>query len=273
MKHIVFLSGGIGSWAAGMRVTEKYGPKGIINLFTDTKKRNDNHPHRGEDEDLYRFLNESWGLIGGDLEWISAGKHIWQVFEDVRFMGNNRIDPCSRILKRDEAKKWVEERFLPEDVILYLGIDWTEEHRAKKCSEFWKPYKVEFPLLSEPYLSKEDMCIWVENLGVKRPRLYNMGFSHNNCGGFCVKAGQGHFYNLLKQMPERYAYHESKQEELFLTLGKRVPFLRKIKNKEMVYLSLKEFREQIEGHELQEIASGIDLQDIGGCGCFSSVDS
>ena len=271
MKRIVFLSGGIGSWAAGMRVNQEYGSDDIIYLFTDTKKKNDNHPHRGEDQDLYRFLNESWRYIGGEMEWISVGKHVWQVYEEVRYMGNTRHDPCSRILKREAAREWIEKRFSPDEVILYLGIDWTEAHRSKKCIDYWKPYRVEFPLINEPYLSKEDMCKWIERFGVSRPRLYNLGFSHNNCGGFCVKGGQGHFYNLLKKLPERYAYHEAKQEELFLVIGKRVPFIRRTVDKQIYYLSLKEFREQIEEEEMKKNTKSIELMDIGGCGWFSDI--
>jgi hypothetical protein len=266
MKHVVFNSAGIGSWATGMRVAEKYGTENLIQLFTDTKKLNDQHPHRGEDEDAYRFLRESSTLIGGTFEWVSAGKDIWRTFEDNRYMGNSRIDPCSRELKREMARKWIEERFNPEDVTLYIGIDWTEAHRAVKNKAFWAPYNVEFPMMDAPYLDKEQMCKWVESFGVKRPRLYDLGFAHNNCGGFCVKAGVGHFYNLLKTMPERYAYHEFKKEELFAILGKRVPFLRQTVRGKTKYLSLKEFREQV------EMQVEFDWDDIGGCGCFGDVE-
>lgn len=274
MYHVVFNSAGIGSWATGMRVAEIHGTDNLIQLFTDTKKLNDKHPHRGGDEDAYRFLRESSPLIGGKLEWVSAGKDIWRVFEDRRYMGNSRVDPCSEFLKREMARKWIEERFKPDEVILYIGMDWTEAHRSVKNIKFWEPYKVEFPMMDEPYLDKEQMCRWVESLGVKRPRLYELGFSHNNCGGFCVKAGLGQFYLLLKTMPDRYAYHETKQEELFAVLGKRVPFLRQTVDGELRYLSLKEYREQIE--ELERHGQAIseeDRQDKGGCGCFSDVES
>lgn len=274
MWHVVFNSAGIGSWATGMRVAEKQGTEKLIQLFTDTKKLNDKHPHRGEDEDAYRFLRESSPLIGGKLEWVSHGKDIWRTFEDARYMGNSRIDPCSRELKREMARKWVEKNFKPDEVTLYIGIDWTEAHRAVKNVEFWKPYHVEFPMIDEPYMTKEEMCQWVESLGVKRPLLYEMGFSHNNCGGFCVKAGLGQFHLLLKTMPERYAYHEQKQEELFAVLGNRFPFLRQTKNKQTRYLSLKEYREQIEHLESsgKDVSCEVDLQDMGGCGCFGDVE-
>lgn len=269
MIKILFNSGGIGSWATGMRVGDI-----DIQLFTDTKKLNDMHPHRGEDEDLYRFLRESSPLIGGKLEWVSAGKDIWRTFEDNRYMGNTRVDPCSRELKREMARKWIEERYKPEEVTLYIGIDWTEAHRAVKNKKFWEPYNVVFPMIDAPYMDKEQMCQWVESLGVKRPRLYELGFAHNNCGGFCVKAGLGQFYTLLKTMPERYAYHEQKQEELFAVLGKRVPFLRQTVGGELRYLSLREYREQIEEMERkkEDVGCQIDLFDLGGCGCFGDVE-
>jgi hypothetical protein len=91
-------------------------------------------------------------------------------------------------------------------------IDWIEAHRAIKNKKYWEPYNVEFPMIDDPYMDKEQMCQWAESLGVKRPRLYDLGFSHNNCGGFCVKAGLGQFANLLRTMSERYAYHEQQQE-------------------------------------------------------------
>lgn len=273
MIHILFNSGGIGSWAAGMRIAERFGSDNIIQIFTDTKKPNDKHPHHGEDGDLYRFLRESSPLIGGQLEWISRGKHIWQVFEENRYMANSRIDTCSKVLKREMARSWIEKRYKPDEVILYIGIDWSEAHRAVKNREFWKPYRVEFPMIDAPYLDKEQMCKWVESFGVDRPRLYELGFAHNNCGGFCVKAGLGHFYNLLKTLPDRYAYHERQQEELFLVLGKRVPFLKRTRDKVTHYLSLKEYREEIESRELQGVKPEVDeLQDIGGCGCFGEPE-
>jgi hypothetical protein len=272
--HIVMNSGGIGSWAASMRVAEKHGTDNLIHLFTDTKKLNDQHPHRGEDADLYRFLREGVAIAGGSLEWISHGSNVWQVFEENRYMGNSRVDPCSRVLKREMARKWIEERYKPEEVTLYIGIDWTEYHRTIKNKRFWEPYKVEFPMCDAPYLSKEDMCRWAESLSVERPRLYLLGFHHNNCGGFCVKAGAGQFYTLLKTMPVRYAYHEFKQEELFAVLGKRVPFLRQTVNGIEKYISLKELREQVEEQERKQQYVGdlIDLLDQGGCGCFGDVE-
>lgn len=50
IKHIIFYSGGIGSWGTAKRVIAKHGKENVILMFTDTKM---------EDEDLYRFLYET----------------------------------------------------------------------------------------------------------------------------------------------------------------------------------------------------------------------
>jgi len=90
-----------------------------------------------------------------------------------------------------------------------------------------------------------------------------MGFSHNNCGGGCVKAGQGQWAMLHRAMPERYAEFEAKQEALIADLPTARPFLRVTIDKELNYVSLKDYRAQF----LEKNAQ-IDMFDIGGCGCF-----
>jgi len=191
LKHIVFYSGGIGSWATAKRVISKYGKENVILLFTDTLI---------EDEDLYRFIDETVEEMGVEYVRLADGRTPFEVYKDVKFLGNSRIAPCSHKLKQEVADKWVRDNFKPEECILYLGIDWTEEHRTKAPRKNWHPYKVEFPMCEEPYLTKEEMLQELERLGIERPRLYKIGFAHNNCGGFCCRAGQGHFANLLKQI-------------------------------------------------------------------------
>ncbi|MEH6941621.1 hypothetical protein [Bacillus sp. JJ722] len=253
MKHIVFYSGGIGSWATAKRVITKYGKENVILLFTDTLI---------EDEDLYRFIDETVKELGVQYVKIADGRTPFEVYKDVRFLGNSRIAPCSHKLKQDVADRWIKENFKPEECILYLGIDWTEGHRTKAPRKNWHPYQVEFPMCEEPYVTKEEMLQELESLGFDTPRIYKMGFAHNNCGGFCCRAGQGHFANLLKQMPERFAYYESKEEEMRKFLGKDIAMMKKTKNKVTFPYTLRQLREDIEAKE------SIDMTDIGGCGCF-----
>jgi hypothetical protein len=255
MKHIIFYSGGIGSYATAKRVIQKQGKENVILLFTDTLI---------EDKDLYRFIDESVKQLGAEYIRLEDGRTPWEVFKDVRYLGNSRLAQCSHLLKQKPADKWLKANFKPDECVLYLGIDWTEEHRTKAPVKNYAPYKVEFPMCEEPYITKDEMIAELESLGIKQPRLYERGYSHNNCGGFCVRAGQGHFAHLLKDNPELYKYHEGKEQEMREFLGKDVSILRRTKKGVRYNLTLKQLREELETDQTEQI----DFTDIGGCGCF-----
>jgi hypothetical protein len=295
LKHVIFYSGGLGSWMTAKRVVKAHGAENVICLFTDTLI---------EDEDLYRFLIETtqdiYGIDQRDLieltkqipptshetmaarkafltdlaskvsernpqfVWINDGRDPWDIFRDVKFLGNSRIAQCSHIVKQGLSRKYIEANFKPEEVTLYLGIDWTEEHRTKSPVKNWAPYRVEFPMCEEPLLTKIDAIKALEEAGIAVPRLYGMNFAHNNCGGFCVRAGQGHFVNLLEKNPELYRYHEEKEQEMRDYLGKDVAMLRRTRNKVKIPLTLRMLREEVEANKTEQI----DMFDIGGCGCF-----
>jgi 3'-phosphoadenosine 5'-phosphosulfate sulfotransferase (PAPS reductase)/FAD synthetase len=255
MKHIVFYSGGIASYCAAKRVVQENGRDSTVLLFTDT-----NYEH----EDLYTFLKDSSDKLGVPVTRIADGRTPWEVFRDVRFLGNTRVDPCSRVLKRDLAKKWVHDNHAdPEACVLYLGLASDERHRLDRSRKFWSPYRVESPLVDLKAFTKNDMMMEVRMDGLAIPELYEMGFPHNNCGGFCVKAGQAHFLHLLKVMPEKFAEVEKKEQEMRDLLGD-VAILRDRRNGELKPLPLTVLR--------QRNRDECNLLDWGGCGCFGDVD-
>lgn len=263
-SEIVMWSGGIQSWAAAKRVVRRYGRDSVILLFADT---------RMEDQDLYRFSREAAADVGALLVEADHGLDPWEIFEKHRFLGNHRVDLCSRILKRETLRNWLYEYVKTHDlrcsdVTIHLGMDWTEGHRLDRARQRWESdgWNVSFPLDEPPYETKDQWFDQLAQRGIARPVLYELGFPHNNCGGFCIKAGHAHFRHLLSTMPQRYAYHERKEQELRQLLGKDVAILtdrsggRSGDNRKP--LTLQEFRERIkQGHE-------VDLFDWGGCGCF-----
>lgn len=255
LKHIVFYSGGIGSWATAKRVIQRHGKENVILLFTDTLI---------EDADLYRFIDETVEEMDCEYVRLEDGRTPWEVFKDVRYLGNSRIAQCSHLLKQKPANDWIKANFKPDECVLYLGIDWTEEHRTKAPRKNYEPYRVEFPMCEEPFVTKDEMLAELNELGIETPRLYKMGFAHNNCGGFCVRAGQGHFANLLKEMPDVYKQHEEKEQEMREFLDKNVSILRRTKKGVRHNLTLKQLREELEADRTEQI----DFNDIGGCGCF-----
>jgi hypothetical protein len=259
MKRIVMFSGGAGSWATARRVADYYGTEGLVLLFADTKM---------EDEDLYRFVGEAAADVGGELVKVADGRDVWEVFFDVRFLGNTRIDPCSRILKRELLRKWLEDNCDPADTVVYLGIDWSESHRFERAAKHWAPWAAEAPLCDPPLLDRADHLAALEARGIAPPRLYLQGFAHNNCGGFCVKGGQAQFELLLRTNPERYAYHEQREMDLRDFLEKDVAILRDryVRNGQEIVapLTMREFRERLEAQPAL-----FDSEEWGACSCFT----
>lgn len=300
-KHIVMYSAGAGSDASARRVIEQHGKENIIFLFSDTLVE-DKYAYRFMIQSIMQMMGlpEDIGLLDkcGEIpdiksdqdikvrktllpqiavelmhripqvKWLIDGRTPWDIFFKKRFLGNSRLAQCSHILKQDTADRWIKSTFSPDEVILYIGIDWTEMHRMAAPTKNWSPYEVRFPMTEAPYLSKEDMLQNLQSLDIDVPRLYSSGFSHNNCAGGCVRGGQAHWKNLLLQDRDQYLYHERKEEEMQNMLGKPVTILKRevSKNKKKVVLPL-----SLKDHRLNIEANGrIDELDFGGCGCFVS---
>lgn len=254
--HIVSFSGGAASFAVAHLVAERYGRDNTILVFCDTLI---------EDPDLYRFIAQGADALGCKLIKLRDGRDPWQVFLDNRYAGNSRTAHCSVDLKGKTFARWLDKNFTPDQCVIHFGFDWTEEHRLVKARKNWAPYECEAVLCGPPYLSRQQVFQIMDDYDIDPPRLYEMGFVHNNCGGFCVKAGQGHFANLLAKLPHVYMRHEYEQQQLFKDLPTAKPFLRVMRNKQLYYLTLRQFREWLErGGEF-------DQHEQGGCGCFSDA--
>ena len=266
MKRVVMFSGGIGSWAAAKRVAEKYGTDDLYLVFSDVKG-NTSNPHIGEDEDTYRFIEQAVANVGGTYVYLNEGRDIWEVFKDERFLGNSRLASCSKLLKQKPARKWLEENCDPADTVIYVGIDWTETHRLPAIVRNYLPYQAEAPLTERPYVDKDELIAEARRQGLAIPRLYDLGFSHNNCGGGCVKAGQGQFKRLLEIMPDRFAVWEAKEVEIQEHLGRDVTILTETVKGVKRALPLSELRRRA-----CDAPTMIDEFDIGGCGCFVDED-
>ena len=257
-KHVVLFSGGAASWAAARRVVERHGREDVTLLFTDTMT---------EDEDLYRFLDDASRDLGVPVTRLADGRDIWQVFKDERFLGNTRADPCSRILKRDLSRAWIEANYNPATTTIYLGMDWTETHRLDRARLAWHPWTVEGPMTERPYRTKDEILADLRAAGITPPRLYDLGFAHNNCGGGCVKAGQSHFAHLLRAFPVRYAEWEAGEESVRQHIGADVSILRDRTDGGTAPLTLRALRERLEA------GATLPMFDLGGCGCFEAPDA
>lgn len=249
-KYIVQYSGGITSYWAARRAVEKHGVDNVLLLFADVKI---------EDPDTYRFICDTLADLKCNYRRVADGRHPYEVFRDERFLGNSRVDPCSKILKRQLLARWITRHCDIENDVVVYGLDWTECDRLTGV-EKRSPWKCWFPLTEPPYLLKTDMLRMCRDRGIEPPKMYAMGFEHNNCCGGCVKAGQAQWALLYKTMPERYAWHEEQERLTREHIGKPVTILKRTENKVAIPMTLTEFRERVQ-------ANDYDMFDWGGCGC------
>jgi len=264
INRVVFFSSGSSSWLAAKRVADKFGTDNLYLVFADTSI---------EDEDNYRFLVDAAQNVGGKLIWLKDGRTPWDIFFEKKFL-NHRQFACSLELKIKPCQRWIKDcEFDPDNTILYFGIGFDEIERIKAISKNWQPFKVDTPLCWDDFgwadRSVVDAELKANNL--KRPRLYDFGFAHANCGGFCPKAGMKHYRILLKTMPDIYHHHEQKEQEFRAFIGRNdIGILRKTVKGKTIAMTLKDWREQIETESIQMDSSD---EALGGCGCFvDSVD-
>jgi hypothetical protein len=137
----------------------------------------------------------------------------------------------------------------------------------KVIVKHWKPFGVGAPLCwGKNWADKKEIDRQLKLNNLKQPRLYDFGFAHANCGGFCPKAGLKHYKNLLKTLPEVYRYHEGKEQEFLNNIDNHeIGILRRSKNGVVQPLTLKAFREELEAMPVQ---LSLDFEALGGCGCF-----
>ncbi|MDA7603349.1 hypothetical protein N8771_02565 [Euryarchaeota archaeon] len=319
---IVMYGGGLTSYEAAKRSIDRYGRESVEIWFADT---------RMEDEDLYRFNRDVEILLQHNITIFDQGLDVWEIFRRERFLGNSRIDPCSKFLKRVPLRKALEEQYpnwacvsckepwskndelieiieIDKSIIkipicrnclecdekysnrirklreiietggndsvksrlasrfidgrvercsvtgrfvrVVLGMDIIEDcdrlHRAKS---YWRPFVNWFPLAEKPFKDKTKIIEDIRKLGVQEPRLYGAGFAHNNCGGFCVKAGKGQMVHLYNTLPERYLYHEQKELEFQEFIGSDVTILGETRNGVRRNLTLRDLRLRAEAGE------------------------
>jgi hypothetical protein len=171
--HVVQYSGGIGSWAATQCVIAEHGTDHLVLLTADT---------RVEDPDLWRFVRDSTVHVGVEPTIVADGLTPFEVFHDQRFLGNSVSRPAQPSSSNDPA-----------------GHDspCTPTWRTQCCTSASTGRKPAVSRRSNtaghrggcgsrcvtPYLSKEDMLDAARAAGLTPPRLYELGFSHNNFSG------------------------------------------------------------------------------------------
>lgn len=195
--HIVSISFGLASAVAADMVIRKYGRKNVILWFADT---------RWEDDDLYRFKSDCLDRWGGDVVLHQSNMKPPDVWCERQIIPNSQVTPCNEVLKFTPFFDWLKSVPFLQQIIVYLGMDWGDARRGR-CDapiaryESLPGVQVKYPLLDVPEF---DLYREVQSWGIRPPRMYDLGFSHNNCGGRCPKQGQADWLRLRQHFPDRF---------------------------------------------------------------------
>jgi len=205
MHHVISIGGGISStWLLVDRVLAKYPADSVHAVIC---------PVENEHPDVWKLCDAVSARYHIPIHRIGQSADIWQVFFEQRMMGNPFADPCSRILKREKMARYMSQ-YTPADTMLHVGITADEIDRMLAITRNWSKqgFKVQADLADEPLLNRDRLVEMCKQEFGFAPQLYLEGFSHNNCGGFCVKAGKGQMARLLYYHPDIYRYHERMEQ-------------------------------------------------------------
>lgn len=311
--HVVMWSGGITSWATARHVIAEHGKTNTTLVFSDTHFE-DEDLHRWNNEAAAQLgmpfftvadskKRDPWQVFD-DASWIGNTQlaqcsHLLKQIPTRKWLAK-AADPASAILYL--GVDWSETHRI-------RGIRKGYAHTTDGCKKIKvggelvslcdslfdedgnrRPgpgcanllpvaWQVEFPLTRPPYRSKRQWFDEARAVGLRRPRLYDLGFEHNNCGGACVKGGQAQWARLLEVFPDRFAHVEAFEQRMRDRLGKDVSILRDRTGGTTTPLTLTALRERVERRkrdqpDLFSVLDAapddvIDTQDVGGCGCFT----
>ncbi len=243
--HVAMYSGGASSAYVAYHMVQTHGRENCILFFTNTL---------WEHEDNYRFMHEVADYLGMDITYRTDGRTPEQVFYDYRFMGNSRLAKCSEELKVRQTVVFLEELRDQQGLepVLYFGIGRHEQHRAENLKEFYEhvplePVETRFPLISTFREEVDAKRIIEEDWGIKLPIMYELGFTHANCGGRCVRGGFQHYAQLYKTWPDTYREQEEMEEQFRQHFDKNVSILKRNGGP----FTLREYRQELECGGLQ----------------------
>ena len=197
---VCWISAGVSSFVAGWLVRDSVDKF----LYIDVA---DQHP------DSLRFIKDCEKILGKPIEILKSDEYrcVGDVCRTFRFVNSAYGAKCTEVLKKRVRKKWESEH--QEYEITYVwGMDVDEKKRADRIVESMPDFHHEFPLIDRQ-LSKADAHGICASIGIKRPVMYDLGYSNNNCRG-CVKGGKGYWNKIRDDFPEVFADRAKMEREI-----------------------------------------------------------
>lgn len=198
-KKVCWISAGVSSFVAG------YLEKDTIDEFIYIDIDNQ-HP------DSMRFIKDCENALGKQIHILKSQygniENVIKAWGCIRMVSG--FAPCTNVLKKRVRKEW-EYQNKDYDLTYVWGFDLNEKHRAERLDESTE-HKNQYPLI-ERLITKQDAHAILDRLGIKRPIMYDLGYSNNNCIG-CVKGGMGYWNKIRVDFPEVFEQMAKLEREI-----------------------------------------------------------
>lgn len=206
-KKICWVSAGVSSFIAGLLA-------GDIDewIYIDIA---DQH------KDSYRFLKDCEKITGKKTTILRSSRYrsvedCFRVFGGFR-NARNGFAPCTNWLKCQVRLKW--ELQHPGERFTYVwGFDCREIRRAEQMVKANPQAEHVFPLI-EGNLSKQNAHAMLMRMGIRRPKMYDLGYPNNNCIG-CCKGGISYWNKIRVDFPEIFKKRARLERELGFSMLK-----------------------------------------------------
>ena len=153
----------------------------------------------GEHESNKQFLKDVEKWIDKEITILKNDKYEdhFDVFRKTRYLQGIAGARCTTELK----KKLRLEYQRPDDIHIF-GYTLEEKKRAEKFENYNPELFVDW-ILIENGITKENCLGMLWQSGIKLPKMYELGYNHNNCIG-CVKGGMGYWNKIRVDFPEHF---------------------------------------------------------------------
>tara|TARA_Y100001963_G_scaffold857_1_gene1191 strand:- start:4086 stop:4844 length:759 start_codon:yes stop_codon:yes gene_type:complete len=187
-RSVVWFSCGAASAVAAKLAVKKYSNCEIV--YCDTG---------GEHESNKKFLKDIEKWIGKKITILKNDKYKdhFDVFEKKKFFVKVGFAYCTVELK----KKLRLDYQLADDIHIF-GYTLEEKKRVERFNQNNPEIYTDWILIDRE-ISKEDCLGILWQSGIELPKMYDLGYNHNNCIG-CVKGGIGYWNKIKKDFPNHF---------------------------------------------------------------------
>lgn len=189
---IAWWSAGVTSAVATKLAMDKYGKENVQPIYFHIDSAHD---------DNKRFIKECEEWYGKEITVTKAEKYNnqFEVILKDKYVNGPGGARCTLVLKKKVRQK-IESNTEFDGQVFGFEYSKKEINRAIRFKEQYPTAKPLFPLI-EKKMTKPECLYYLEQQGIKRPKMYELGYGNNNCIG-CVKGGKGYWNKIRIDFPE-----------------------------------------------------------------------